>query len=204
MNSWVEIFQMAFLLFLFITPASAVALVLVSTPRANFQQRMYIANRASVYAFLLLLPFCFAGPLLFDVLHVGVPAFRITGGIILIFSGMGMLLPSNTPSSDGSAPVVDITFVPLTFPFMSGPGTITLVLTKAVTLNFMGRSLLCVAIALALLGIWVCFYLGFKAARFMTPTMVKLAERLTGVFILTLAVQCIVVGLDQAGFTIWS
>ncbi len=50
-----------------------------------------IARKGTITAFIIVIAFLFLGKFIFDLFHITIPAFKMTGGILLSFVGLEML-----------------------------------------------------------------------------------------------------------------
>jgi multiple antibiotic resistance protein len=83
----------------------------------------------------ILLLFAFAGAALLGALGIGIPAFRIAGGILLFFLALDMIFASPTGlrsrtvrEQEEISYEHDVSVFPLAIPLLAGPGAITTVL----------------------------------------------------------------------------
>ncbi|MBL4876273.1 MAG: MarC family protein, partial [Cohaesibacteraceae bacterium] len=72
-------------LFVTIDPIGLAPLFLAITPGMSQTERMRVAKRAVILAFIVLLGFAFAGQAILSVLGITLPAFRIAGGLLLFW-----------------------------------------------------------------------------------------------------------------------
>ena len=90
------------------------------------EQKKKIAKRASITAFIIVVAFVIAGKYIFQLFGITIPAFKITGGILIFYVGFEMLMSqkskvhSNADSEDKS----NLAISPLAIPILAGPGTI--------------------------------------------------------------------------------
>ena len=85
-----------------------------------------IARQGVFIAFVIITAFVFLGKIIFELFGITIPAFKMTGGILLFKVGLDML-NSKTPSiHDQSAIPIDegVAISPLAIPLLAGPGTI--------------------------------------------------------------------------------
>jgi multiple antibiotic resistance protein len=85
-----------------------------------------IAKTASITAFIIVVAFVIAGKYIFELFGITIPAFKITGGILLFYVGFEMLMSKkskvhNNPDSEGKS---NLGISPLAIPILAGPGTI--------------------------------------------------------------------------------
>ena len=172
---------------------------------AAHQRRM--AWRGVLLAAIILYAFAFGGNAILGWLGVGLPAFRIAGGILLLLLSIDMLfarhsgLRTTTPSEEaeaGSRP--DISVFPLAIPLIAGPGAMTSVVL------LMGRSsgdplatvgLLAVLAAVLLLTLGALL-LAVPINRLLGVTGTNVVTRVLGIVLAALAVQFMLDGLRQA------
>ncbi len=85
-----------------------------------------IASKACIIAFIIVVCFLLMGKFIFMAFGITIPAFKITGGILLFYIGFEMLV--SRPSKVHSQEKIDIdkgiAVSPLAIPILAGPGTI--------------------------------------------------------------------------------
>ena len=97
-------------------------------------QRRETARRAAVGAWLILTAFGLLGALLFRLLGISIPAFKLAGGLLLLLIAIDMLRTAPSPARI-TAPEVeagqvkdDVAIVPLAMPLLAGAGSIATVI----------------------------------------------------------------------------
>jgi multiple antibiotic resistance protein len=142
-----------------------------------------------------------AGGVLFRLLGVTLPAFKVAGGIALLLSGIDMLRGQSTPlktspeeQAEGQAKD-DVAVFPLAMPLLAGPGAI------ATVMLLMGRAESIFAQAFVLFSVvvtMVASYLVLRTAeytdRLMSATAKTIVVRIMGLFLSAIAVQFAVEG----------
>lgn len=85
-----------------------------------------INKKANIIAFIIVTVFVLLGKYIFELFNISIPAFKITGGILIFFIGFEMLQSkkSNVKSLDTVHEEEDIAVSPLAIPILAGPGTI--------------------------------------------------------------------------------
>ena len=114
-------------LFVVIDPIAVAPLFVALTRGMTEAQRRRIALRAILIAFGLLAVFGIAGNALLAGVGIGLPAFRISGGLLLFLIAVDMLFERRTErrerrteAEDGPDPSV----FPLAMPMIAGPGAL--------------------------------------------------------------------------------
>ncbi|MBB3020510.1 multiple antibiotic resistance protein [Microvirga lupini] len=183
----------------------ALAPIFVSLTRGmNASERRRVALRASLIAFCILAFFGLGGEVLLRLLGVGIPAFRISGGLLLFWIAFEMVFERRNERKQHTADIAitedhirNVAAFPLAIPLMAGPGAITATILLAgradgnpVYLGFL--------IALIALGVASCFAVFMAAdrvSRMLGVTGNIVLSRLLGVILAGLAVQFIINGV---------
>src|ERR671912_2109359 len=117
----------------------ALAPIFVSLTRGmNASERRRVALRASLIAFCILAFFGLGGEVLLRLLGVGIPAFRISGGLLLFWIAFEMVFERRNDRKQNTATsaitedhIRNVAAFPLAIPLMAGPGAITAVILLA-------------------------------------------------------------------------
>lgn len=168
------------------------------------EERRRLAVRASLIAFGILAFFGIGGELLLRLLGIGLPAFRISGGLLLFWIAFEMVFERRNERKQHTADVAitedhirNIAAFPLAIPLMAGPGAITAIILLAGRAD--GNPLylfsLLVLIALGVASCFVVFLTAERVARLLGVTGNVVLSRLLGVILAGLAVQFVVDGI---------
>ncbi|MGP9819666.1 MarC family protein [Salinarimonas sp. NSM] len=170
------------------------------------EQRRGVSVRACLIAFAILLFFGFGGELLLQALGVGLPAFRIAGGILLFYIAFEMIFGGRSERKRETAEtaitldhVRNVAAFPLAIPLMAGPGAITAVILLA------GRAAGEPAMQAALVGViavgvatcFLAFLVAERVSKLLGVTGNIVLTRLLGVILAALAVQFAVDGIGS-------
>jgi multiple antibiotic resistance protein len=100
--------------------------------------RKTIAKISCITAFLIVLFFVILGKYLFELFGITIPAFKITGGILLFYVGFEMLesKKSKIHHQEGTELDDGIAISPLAIPILAGPGTIVTAMNYITTGSF--------------------------------------------------------------------
>ena len=168
--------------------------------------RRKVALRACLIAAAILAGSALAGDWLLRTLSIGLPAFRIAGGLLLfsiaseMVFGVRIVRQSQQAEQAIEEHVRNIAAFPLAIPLMAGPGAIT------ATVLLAGRSggepmrlaILIGVIAAVLVLCFVVFALAAPIARLLGTTANTVLSRLLGVLLAALAVQYVIDGVRLA------
>lgn len=183
----------------------ALAPIFVSLTRGmNGQERKRVALRASLIAFGILAFFGLGGEVVLRLLGVGIPAFRISGGLLLFWIAFEMVFERRNDRKQHTADVAitedhihNVAAFPLAIPLMAGPGSITatILLAGRADGSFIFLSVLIILIALGALTCFAVFMAAERVARILGVTGNVVLSRLLGVILAGLAVQFIINGI---------
>ena len=183
----------------------ALAPIFVSLTRGmNAAERRRVAVRASLIAFGILAFFGLGGEVLLRLLGVGIPAFRISGGLLLFWIAFEMVFERRNERKQHTADIAitedhirNVAAFPLAIPLMAGPGAITAVILLAGRAdgNVAYLSALLILIALGILICLVVFSAADRVSRWLGVTGNVVLTRLLGEILAGLAVQFIIDGV---------
>ncbi len=189
-------------LFIVVDPIGVAAMYpgLSAGEPAAYRQRM--AWRAVLLAGGILVLFFLSGAELLRLLGIGVPAFRIAGGILLFLLAIDMIfarqsgLRSTTQRERQEAQHrQDISVFPLAFPLIAGPGALTTILLMPHDWSRPTLMLALLGILLAVLTMTlVALLLAARISRYLGETGVNVTSRLFGLILAALAAQYVLDG----------
>lgn len=131
---------------------------------ANEKERKSIAKTSCVTAFLIVLFFVILGNYIFELFGITIPAFKITGGLLLFYVGFEMLQSkrSKVHHQEDIEPDEGLAISPLAIPILAGPGTIVTAMNYITSGSFIN-----LALVIVIFGIMIILtYLAFTASEF--------------------------------------
>lgn len=164
-------------------------------------KRQTIVN-ASATTLATLLVAALAGEAIFHFFSIGIPSFRVGGGLLILMTGLDMVRPKpGSPATEEAAdPVVGV--VPLGIPGLAGPGTITAVMIQAQEHQSLVDDLALGGLVGAVtLWVWCCFAAADPIQRRLGDRGIDVMSRVLGLILVAMAVEFIATGL-QALFPI--
>lgn len=192
-------------LFSIVDPFAAVPifLALVGSQPQPVQSRT--ALRASATCFAVLTAFALAGGLIFNFFGITLPAFKITGGILLFGVGFEMMRAKRSATRGTSEEAreaetkEDVGLMPLGLPLLSGPGAIaTVIVLVGKSHDLEQRACLFVAIA-AVSGLsFLTLRSAELVARVLGKTGINVVERVMGLILAAVATQLVIDGAHEA------
>ncbi|HRO13202.1 MarC family protein [Amaricoccus sp.] len=190
-------------LFVIIDPIGLAPLFIALTQGMTEAERERVGRRALVLSFLLLAAFGLFGERLLTGIGISLPAFRISGGLLLFLTALDMLFERRTDRRErkaGEAPS-DPSVFPLAMPLIAGPGALT---TMILLTSRHSDPASLVGINLVMLAVLLLTYLAFRLsrvfARALGHTGILVLTRLFGILLAALSVQFVLDGLRDYGF----
>lgn len=120
-------------LFAMMNPLAAVPLYLTLTVGMSKDEQNVIARRSAINAGIVLLICLASGALVLQFFSISLAALRVAGGMIIVFLGFRLLFHDGDASPSGQAAAAanrpDPSLVPLALPTLSGPGSMSVVIT---------------------------------------------------------------------------
>lgn len=197
-NFWLLAFSSFFAL---INPLGVMPVYLSLTSELSDRERIHVATKSIIVAFLVILFFAMTGQFLFRFFHISVHSLRVVGGIIFFFIGMDMLQArlSKMEVKDTELKqkyMTDISITPMAIPILCGPGAITnamILMEDAV--NYQQQ----ITLLAAVITVMLITYLGLLGAnrivRFLGDTINTVIMRLMGLIIMVIAVEFFFAGI---------
>lgn len=186
----------ALLLFLVMDPLGNIAVFLAALKNVPLSRQNRVVIRELLIALGVLVVFLFSGKYILQLLRISEPALGISGGVILLLIALRMIFPSPVkPLKEevDSEPFI----VPLAIPYVAGPSTL------ATELLLMSREpqrwpewLLALLLAWVVNSVILYFASGFR--KYLGEKGLIALERLMGMILVTVAVQMLVTGIEQA------
>lgn len=164
------------------------------------------AWHGTLLAAVILITFFLSGDTLLRLLDIGLPAFRIAGGILLFLVAIDMIFArrsgvrSTTLREQAEAVGKDdVSVFPLAFPLISGPGALTTVLLMAGTWTTIPQFVGMLLLLMLVLGLTLVSLLSAPLImRLLGETGTNVIGRLLGLVLAALAVQYVLDGIADS------
>jgi len=165
-----------------------------------------IASRSLFLAFVIVLVSCLAGNMIFKVFGITLPAFRVTGGILVFIIGFQMLHgnpsevhnPSHADNQKSLDAELSIIVSPLAVPILAGPGTIATALSFSAHANLLFTLVTIFVFALLCLITYGFFIGGQKFIDYIGESAIKVITRLMGLILAIVGTQMFMQGVNGA------
>lgn len=130
-----------------------------------------IAKKATITAFIIVTSFVILGKYIFELFGITIPAFKLTGGILIFYVGFEMLLSQKSKIHSTKQVDLDdgIAISPLAIPILAGPGTIVTAMNNVTNANYLH-----IGIVVAIFGLMIYFtYLAFSLSDYIVQKLGK-------------------------------
>lgn len=194
-------------LFVTIDPLGILPLFLVLTAGVAADERRRMALRGTLIATVILLVFALLGDTILRLLGIGLAAFRIAGGVMLLLIALEMVFERRSDRRSRAASDLrdvgghdDISVFPLAIPLLSGPGAITSIMLLMVRYEGdLGAQAAVIVVLLVVMALCVAmFWFVDPIERLLGPTLTHVVSRLLGLLLAALAVQFVLDGIAAA------
>ena len=168
--------------------------------------RKRVAAKALLTTFMIIVVFCLLGKLIFDLFGITLPAFRITGGVLVTLIGYQMLhgnqsnvqQPTVEDQQGSMQSALSIAVTPLAIPILGGPGTIATAMNYA-SAGGVGEMVITIAAFAVLCVITYAFFVfGQNLVRFLGTGGLNVITRLMGLILAVIGVQMLIAGISGA------
>lgn len=188
---------MAFLVIL--DPPGAAVVFIALTQAMPPAKRRASAWMASLLAGTILLLFSVTGRMWLSALGIGLPAFRIAGGLLLFLLASNMVFGRQSTAETEASAQDDIIVFPLAFPLIAGPGAMTsvILLMGRADGNTAQGTVVVMMLMVALAMVLVSLLQAGLIVRVLKVTGCHVVARIMGINLAALAVQFIVDGTHE-------
>lgn len=184
--------------FAIMNPISNMPIFLTLTEGADKETKQRINLKAVLVAFIIVTVFVLLGNYIFDLFGITIPAFKITGGILIFFVGFEMLQSKKSNIKHLKTVNIDenIAISPLAIPILAGPGTIvTATNFVANTTSYMNIAIIILVFALMCFLNYIAFTLSDIIAKKIGDNVISVIGKLMGLIIAIIGTNMIIQGL---------
>lgn len=181
-------------------PVGNVPIFLSLTRQADRVTRKKISRKATFTAFIIVSGFIILGKYIFDFFGLTIPAFKITGGILVFFVGFEMIR-AQVSSIDNQKEVnfnEEISISPLGIPILAGPGTIVTAMNFTTTAGYLQLGIILVMFALVMYLNHLAFLSSEYLVRYIGANKIVVVEKIMGLIIAIIGVNMLIQGINIA------
>lgn len=200
-------------LFSIVNPPGAAFIFNEVVGDATADERRRLANRVALYSLLVMLIALWGGAYVLNFFGISLAALRLAGGAVVALRAWDLLSAPERQEARKAQQVQatgpnteDIAFFPLTLPFTTGPGTISVAVAlgagrplSGVVPFFLGMTAACLAIAAV---IWLAYRSADRVAGLLGVSARRIVTRLSAFILLCIGVQIMITGVTDVAVAI--
>jgi len=192
--------------FAIMNPIANVPVFLGLTSGDDEQTTAAVALRSLSLAFIIVTLFSVAGKVIFELFGLTLPAFQITGGLIVFLIGFHMLQgshssvqhPSEEDKQKSREAALGVAVSPLAMPILAGPGTIATAMNFSAGGGFMEMGVTIIMFGVLCVVTYILFIFGEKFVTYIGASALGVVTRMMGLILAVIGTQMVVTGLHGA------
>lgn len=190
MTSTFALFISTFVRFFFLlTPFFIISVFLALTVDSNEMTKKLLAIKVTVGVEVITVILLLGGDVIFNLLGISVPAFKIGAGALLFLSAVS-LVQGRPTVPDVKSSVLDLAIVPMAIPLTLGPGSVGALVVMCTDLSdFTQLFTSMIAVSLAVLSVGILLYLSPKIVDIIGDKGIQMLSKLTGLVLAALSAQ---------------
>lgn len=182
--------------FAVMNPIANTPIFLGLTAGENKESKKKIAKTATFSAFIIVVSFVIAGKYIFELFGLTIPAFKITGGILLFYIGFEMLMSQKAKiHSSDSEDKSNIAISPLAIPILAGPGTIVAAMNNVTNADFVHIGIVISIFTLMIYLTYLAFYFSDLIVKKVGANLISVIGKLMGLVLAIIGTGMIVDGI---------
>ncbi len=190
-----ENFLVAFIpLFFALDALGILPAFLTITTDMSIMKRRSVVNQATITGVVISLFFIYGGKVVFKLLGITVPDFKIAGGMLLLVFSIQDLLFSNGNSRSTGKDDDTVGIVPVGTPLIIGPATLT---TLLLLVDKAGYNMTILSLAANMLLVWIVFYFSDSVIRVIRRPGAIAIGKVFQLFLAAIAVMMIRNGITE-------
>lgn len=158
-----------------------------------------IAKTSTITAFIIVAAFTFLGKYIFELFGITIPAFKITGGILIFYVGFEMLMSkksrihntNDAEDEDGN----DIAISPLAIPILAGPGTIVTAMNFVTNATYIHIGIILLVFALMIFLTYLAFILSDIIVKKIGSNIISVIGKLMGLILAIIGTGMLIDGI---------
>jgi multiple antibiotic resistance protein len=194
--------------FAIMNPIANTPIFLSLTANDSADIRRRVAAKSLLFTFTLIVVFCLLGKVIFDLFGITLPAFQITGGILVFTIGLQMLhgqqskvhspVAAADKPEDAITGELSVAITPLAITILGGPGTIATAMNFSTTGGIPGMVITIAAFAVLCVITYIFFISGQRLVRRLGDNGLSVITRLMGLILAVIGTQMVITGIGGA------
>ncbi len=183
--------------FAIMNPISNMPIFLSLVEGADKDTKQRMSLKAVITAFIIVSIFVILGRFIFELFGITIPAFKITGGILIFFVGFEMLQSKKSNIKHLKSINIDenIAISPLAIPILAGPGTIVTGMNFVSNATYVHIGLVILIFGLMCVLTYIAFSLSDLIAKKIGDNVISVIGKLMGLIIAIIGTSMIIEGI---------
>lgn len=183
--------------FAIMNPLSNIPIFISLTEGATREEKQKVNKKAVLVAFIIITIFVLLGKFIFGLFGITIPAFKITGGILIFYVGFEMLQSKKSNVKHLKEPNFDenIAVSPLAIPILAGPGTIVTATNFVSNPSYVNIGLVILIFGLMCLLTYIAFSLSDFIARKIGGNVISVIGKIMGLIIAIIGTTMVIQGI---------
>ncbi|SFC23349.1 MarC family protein [Zunongwangia sp. SCSIO 43204] len=185
------------------SPIGNIPVFISLTKQADRKTRKNISKKATFTAFIIVSGFVILGKYIFSLFGLTIPAFKITGGLLIFFVGFEMIRAQEA-SIDNQSEInfnEGISTSPLAIPILAGPGSIVTAMNYTTNAGYLELLVILVMFGLIMWLNHLAFISSDYLVRFIGQNKIVVIEKIMGLIIAIIGTNMLIQGIKLAFFT---
>ena len=199
---WTEQIKFLIGIFAILNPLGVIPVYLSLMEDRRHDEMLRTALKASIAVAVILTLAVWAGDALLAFFGIGIPSFRVGGGLLLLTIAIAMFDARISPARHTDEEQVeaeaknDIAVVPLAIPLLAGPGAISLTIVNAhQATSLIDKFVLCAGILVVTVIVWIVLRLAEPIGKRLGTGGLNIATRVMGLILAAMAAQFMADGM---------
>jgi len=184
------------------SPPGNMPIFISLTKAADQKTKKKISRKATFTAFIIVTGFIILGKYIFDLFGITIPAFKITGGVLIFFVGFEMIRAQES-SIDNQTEInfnEGISVSPLAIPILAGPGTIVTAMNYVTNAGYIQLAIIVIMFALIMFLNHLAFISSEYLVRYIGKNKIIVIEKIMGLIIAIIGTSMFIEGVKLAFF----
>ena len=181
-------------------PVGNIPIFLGLTRHTDRSTKKKISKKATFTAFIIVSAFIILGKYIFDFFGLTIPAFKITGGILVFFVGFEMIRAQQS-SIDNQSEInfnEGISISPLAIPILAGPGTIVTAMNFTTNSGYLQLIIILVMFAFVMWLNYLAFISSDYLVKWIGENKIVVIEKIMGLIIAIIGTNMLIQGIHIA------
>ncbi len=183
--------------FAIMNPIANIPIFMSLVQDADEATKRKISRKSTLTAFIIVVSFILLGKFIFSLFGITVPAFKITGGVLVFYVGFEMMQSKKSSIAHSKKVIIDenIAISPLAIPILAGPGTIVTSMNFVAGVDYIHISIVIVVFALMCWITAVSFNFGEQIVKKIGNNIIIVIGKIMGLILAIIGTTMVTEGL---------